>query len=54
MPVGQLIAEGLIEADLQFRRAAPTQQYARRPRRRKRRQRWPLALARGNTSGWQF
>ncbi len=46
MSMGQLIAEGFIQTELEFRRARAQQQYNRRPRRRKRRVRWPLALAR--------
>ncbi len=46
MSMGQLIAEGFIQTELQFRQERTKQQYNRRPRRRKRRVRWPLALAR--------
>ena len=46
MSMGQLIAAGLIQSELDFRRARAQQQYNRRPRRRRRRLRWPLALAR--------
>lgn len=56
MTMGQLIAEGFIQSELEFRRERAQQQYDRRPRRRKRRARprWPLALARGNSAGWQY
>lgn len=46
MSVAQLMAEGFIQTELELRRERARQQYNRRPRRRKRRVRWPLALAR--------
>lgn len=46
MSIAQLMAEGFIQTELEFRRERALQQYNRRPRRRKRRMRWPLALAR--------
>ena len=54
MTISQLIAEGFIESELEFRRERSQEKYLRRPRRRKRRARWPLALARGNSAGWQY
>ena len=54
MSMGQLIAEGFIQTELEFRRERAKKQYNRRPRRRKRRASWPLALARGNSAGWQY
>jgi hypothetical protein len=45
MSTASLIAAGLIRPELEFRRQRAQQQYNRRPRRRKRRVRWPLALA---------
>jgi hypothetical protein len=46
MSMAHLIAAGLIQPELEFRRERAQQQYNRRTRRRKRRVRWPLALAR--------
>jgi hypothetical protein len=46
MSMGQLIAEAFIQTELDFRRDRAQRQYNRRPRRRKRRLRWPLSLAR--------
>jgi hypothetical protein len=54
MSMGQLIAEGFIQTELDFRRDRTLSQFNRRPRRRKRRAKWPLALARGNSAGWQY
>jgi hypothetical protein len=45
MTMGQLIAEDFIQTQLELSRERAHQQYNRRPRRRKRRVRWPLALA---------
>jgi hypothetical protein len=50
MPVAQLIAQGLIQTHLDLARERAQEQYNRRPRRRKRRVRWPLALAKGSAS----
>jgi hypothetical protein len=46
MSLAQLIAEGLIQTELDRARERAARRYARRPRRRKRRIRLPLALAR--------
>ena len=54
MSMGQLIAEGFIQTELDFRRDRTLSQFHRRPRRRKRRAKWPLALAKGNSAGWQY
>ncbi len=51
MSMAQLIAAGFIQTELDFRRERALGQYNRRPRRRKRRVRWPLVLARVTTAG---